>query len=183
MVASYPNVVVKGTGLASGAGLPDTIFSYEPFSSPEIINKIDVQATPTVVATADELGLGNFPYVANASDMAVSSDGSHLLAGLVELNTSNLTGSGIVYPGADVTGISMTSAHGGLFAAGLNGDAIARSSQFCDRVPDGRSKRHTREPLVSFVPCLPRTVLSSGRRFTVRRHRWRWLRWTRTVPG
>jgi hypothetical protein len=125
LVTSYPNVRLEGTGLASGAGLPDTIFGYNPLSSPEIINKINVQATPTVVTTVDESGGGSYPYVGD-SEMAVSPDGSHLLAGPIELNTSDLTGSGIVYPGGyTVTGNSMTSANGGLFAAGLSGEEIA----------------------------------------------------------
>ncbi len=131
-VTSYPNVPLAGSGLIAGAGLPDTIFSYNAQDNPLVISRIDVELTPTVTATQDELGVGSTPAIGTVRDIAVSPDGSHLVpaavSNLVELNTSNLLGDGVVYPvNFSPTADAITSAKGGLLAAGLSGDAISSS--------------------------------------------------------
>ena len=131
-VTSYPNVPLVGSGLIAGAGLPDTIFSYNAEDSPLVISKINVESTPTVTATQDELGVGSTPAIGTVRDIAVSPDGSYLVpaavSNLVELNTSNLLGDGVVYPvNLSPTADAITSASGGLLAAGLTGDAISSS--------------------------------------------------------
>jgi hypothetical protein len=122
-------VQLDGAGLVSGgAGLPDTIFSYNIGDSPLSINSIDVQSTATAEVSQDEDGLDGTPVISNVNDVAISPDGSHLVpAGgspyqFDEFNTSDLEPSGTIYPGNPYpVAVAMTSANGGLLAGGLSG--------------------------------------------------------------
>jgi hypothetical protein len=127
--ATSYGVSLEGAGLVSGPGLADTLFSYNMGDDPLVINRIDVTSTPTVSVSEDEDSLGGTAEIGSVGDIALSPEGSHLVpAGgapyqFSELNTSDLLPSGTVYPASPYpTAVAMTSANGGLFAGGIEGE-------------------------------------------------------------
>jgi hypothetical protein len=135
-ITNYPKMLI-GSGLASGAGLPDTIFSYDVEDSPLDINEINVGSTPTVENQVFDDGPG--PDIENVNDVVVSPDGSHLYlsnyVGPDELNTSNLMASGTTFPlqasgftYSNNAALAVSGADGGLFAGGYSGSIISAPS-------------------------------------------------------
>jgi hypothetical protein len=128
VTTSYPQLQLQGSGLASGPGLPNTVFSYDPGFSPFAISRIDVESTPTIQASQSEIGDSDTTEIDNVNDVAISPDGSELLpAGgypyeFIGLDAANLQTVDAIYP-ADQgpTAIAVTSANDGLVAGGTSG--------------------------------------------------------------
>jgi hypothetical protein len=99
------------------------LITYSAGISPVTIAMVDVSgAAPVVLHKASP------PHMSNVNDIAVSPDGTHLVPvggaphEFDEINASDLTATGVVYPANPYpTAAAMTGAGGGLFAGGLNG--------------------------------------------------------------
>ena len=125
-VTVWPNLSFGG--LAGDPADTDEIVTYAPGQSPVSMGLIDLSSgTPTMTVSQWE-GTAVPGGIANVRDVAVSPDGSHVVpAGgapyeFVELNTSTMQPSGVIYPGYTYpSAVAMTSAGGGLFAGGLDG--------------------------------------------------------------
>jgi hypothetical protein len=125
-VTTWPTVSLGG--LVSDPANAQEIVTYMIGSSPVSMGVIDLSSgTPTLTVNRWE-GTAVPSGIANVNDVAVSPDGTHTVpAGgypyeFVELNTSNMQPSGVIYPANPYpTAVAMTSAAGGLFAGGMNG--------------------------------------------------------------
>jgi sugar lactone lactonase YvrE len=120
-VSSFPGPLQDGAGVAGNPADQSKLIVYTPDWSPVRFDLLDVSGSQPQVVAASGANLES------VTDVVVSPDGRHLVTNAAnpyqfeELNTGNLTLSGVVYPGNSgyPQAVATTAANGGLFAGGI----------------------------------------------------------------